>query len=144
MSHDNNWFHRMRRGEVPRAAVSELLQEAFETVDVQSGQLRMQVTAAPTFCNPAGGVQGGMISAMLDTATAGVVDATLLPDQVPVTLSLNVQFLSGARPGVLNAEAHITKRGRDTCFVQGDLYQGKSHVATAQAVLKILTLKKPS
>ena len=83
MIHDNNWFHRMRRGEVPRAAVSELLQEAFETVDVQSGQLRMQVTAAQAFCNPAGGVQGGMLSAMLDAATAGVVDATLLPDQVP-------------------------------------------------------------
>lgn len=141
MSVQNNWYHRMMRGEVARAAVMDLLNERIIELSLEQGRLRLCVQAKTEFCNPAGGVQGGMLSAVLDSVTAGLVDATLAPGHVPVTLSLNVQFLSGAKPGEIIAEARITKRGRDTCFVQGDLHQNGQHIATAQAVLKILELQ---
>jgi uncharacterized protein (TIGR00369 family) len=138
-SPSDNWFHRMRRGEAPRAAVSDLLGEAILYVDVAQGQLRVQFQAAPSFCNPAGGVQGGMLAAMLDAITAGLVDATLLPGQVPVTLSLHTQYLRPARVGELLGEAHFTRRGREVCFVHGQLLQAGQPVATAQATVKIMT-----
>lgn len=134
----DNWFHRMRRGETPPPPVAGLLGEQIGNVDAAAGVLEATYEADARFANPAGGVQGGMLGAMLDALTAGVVDATLQPGEVVATLSLNLQFLGAARPGPLQGRAWLSKRGREVCFVQGELSQGGRPVATAQAVCKIL------
>jgi len=134
----DNWFHRMRRGEVPPPPVAMLLGEAIVEVDVQAGTLRAEYLADERFANPAGGVQGGMLGAMLDALTAGLVDATLQPGEVVATLSLNLQFPGAARPGPLQGHAWLGKRGREVCFVNAELSQAGKVVATAQAVCKIL------
>jgi uncharacterized protein (TIGR00369 family) len=134
----HNWFHRMRRGEVPPAPVASLLAEAIQEVDIAAGTLRAVYVADERFANPAGGVQGGMLGAMLDALTAGLVDATLQPGEVVATLSLNLQFPGSARPGPLQGRAWLGKRGREVCFVNAELAQAGKVVATAQAVCKIL------
>ena len=135
-----NWFHRMRRGEAEPAPVSLLLNERITGVDLDAGTLDAEFTAPVAFSNPAGGVQGGMLGAMLDGLCAGLIDATLAPGQAPATLNLQLQFLAPARPGVLTGHAWFSKRGREICFVQGELQQDGKTVAAAQAVCKILTV----
>lgn len=135
----DNWFHRMRRGQTPPPPVATLLGEQIHAVDLAAGTLQTDYVADERFCNPAGGVQGGMLGAMLDALTAGLVDATLAPGQVVATLSLNLQFQGAARPGVLNGRAWLSKRGREVCFVQAELAQQGKLVASAQAVCKIIT-----
>lgn len=134
----DNWFHRMQRGETPPPPVAGLLGETIRAVDVQAGTLEADYLADARFANPAGGVQGGMLGAMLDALTAGLVDATLRPGEVVATLGLNVQFMGAARPGALQGRAWLSKRGREVCFVQAELSQAGKAVASAQAVCKIL------
>jgi len=136
--HTDAWFWRMRRGEAPEPPVAGLLGQRFEAVDAAAGTLRMRFEAAPTFLNPAGQVQGGMLGAMLDAATASIVDATLAPQEVVATLNLQLSFLRPAMAGELMAEARIVRRGRQVAFVEATLQQDGRAVAKAQATCMIV------
>ena len=136
----NGFYSRMLRGEAPRPAVQELLGNQVQAVDAAAGTLSLSFEGKPEFLNPAGGIQGGMLSAMLDDLTASLVDATLSAGQGVATLSLNVSFLRPARVGLLQGEAHLLRRGRDVCHVMGTLLQEGKEVATAVAVCKIVNM----
>ena len=128
----------MLRGEVARTPVLTLLGGKVEFVDAAAGTLRARYEGRDEFRNPAGTVQGGMLSAMLDDVTASLVDATLAAGQGVATLSLNVSFLRPARVGTLQAEATMMRRGRDVCHVMGTLQQDGKDIATAVAVCKVV------
>jgi uncharacterized protein (TIGR00369 family) len=132
------YFSRMLRGEVGRTPVLTLLGGEVEFVDAAAGILRARYEGRDEFRNPAGTVQGGMLSAMLDDVTASLVDATLAAGQGVATLSLNVSFLRPAQVGTLQAEATMMRRGRDVCHVMGTLKQHGKDVATAVAVCKVV------
>lgn len=133
-----NYFHRMLRGETPRPPVLMLLGSRIDAVDVAAGTLRATYEALPDFRNPAGTVQGGMLSAMLDDMTASLVDATLTAGQGVATLNLNVSFLRPTQVGPLQGETRMLRRGRDVCHVMGTLLQDGKEVATAVAVCKVI------
>ena len=132
------YFSRMLRGEVARTPVLTLLGGEVEFVDAESGTLRARYVGRDEFRNPAGSVQGGMLSAMLDDVTASLVDATLTAGQGVATLSLNVSFLRPAQVGSIQAEALMMRRGREVCHVMGTLRQDGKDVATAVAVCKVV------
>jgi uncharacterized protein (TIGR00369 family) len=132
------YFSRMLRGEVARTPVLTLLGGEVEFVDATAGTLRARYEGRDEFRNPAGTVQGGMLSAMLDDVTASLVDATLAAGQGVATLSLNVSFLRPAQVGTLQAEATMMRRGRDVCHVMGTLQQDGKDIATAVAVCKVV------
>lgn len=134
----DNWFQRMRRGAAPRAAVAELLGETITAVDLELGVLEARYHGAPSFLNPAGGVQGGVLGAMLDALTAGLVDATVGEHEAVATLSLNLAFLRPAAPGAIDGRAELLRRGREICHVSAQLSQQGRPVATAVAVCKIV------
>lgn len=131
-------FSRMLRGEVARSPVQDLLRSRVVAVDAGQGTLSAVYEAPDDFRNPAGSVQGGMLGAMLDDLTAGLVDATLGAGEAVATLNLNVSFLRPGVTGPLHGEAHLLRRGRDICHVQGTLTQHGKTVATAVAVCKVV------
>ena len=134
----NGYFSRMLRGETPRPPVLTLLGSRIDAVDATEGTLSASYEAQPGFRNPAGTVQGGMLSAMLDDLTASLVDATLAAGQGVATLNLNVSFLRPAQAGTLQGQARMLRRGRDVCHVMGTLWQDGKEVATAVAVCKVV------
>jgi len=136
----NGYFSRMLRGETPRPPVLTLLGSHIDTVDASAGTLSATYRAQASFRNPAGTVQGGMLSAMLDDLTASLVDATLAAGQGVATLNLNVSFLRPAQVGTLQGEARMLRRGRDVCHVMGTLLQDDKEVATAVAVCKVVSV----
>ena len=136
----NGYFSRMLRGEAPRAPVITLLGNRIEAVDAAAGTLSARYEAPRDFLNPAGTVQGGMLSAMLDDLTASLVGATLAAGQSVATLNLNVSFLRPAQVGTLQGQAQMLRRGRDVCHVMGTLLQDGKDVATAVAVCKIVSV----
>lgn len=138
MSDAQSTFNRMRRGELAPPPVLTLLGGVIREVDAEAGLLRTDYTAAPSFLNPAGGVQGGMLCAMLDDLSASLVDATLAAGQTVATLNLNVSFLRPARPGPLQGEANFLRRGRDICHVSATLSQDGKAVASAVATCKVI------
>ena len=132
-------FSRMLRGETPPAPVLTLLGSRISAVDAAAGSLSARSEAQANFRNPAGTVQGGLLSAMLDDLTASLIDATLAAGESVATLNLNVSFLRPAKVGTLQGEARMLRRGRDVCHVMGTLLQNGKEVATAVAVCKIVS-----
>jgi acyl-coenzyme A thioesterase PaaI-like protein len=50
-------------------AVARLLGWTLLSIDPERGEIRVRFEAKPDFLNPAGTVQGGILSAMLDDTT---------------------------------------------------------------------------
>jgi uncharacterized protein (TIGR00369 family) len=123
----------------PPAAVTlgwELLE-----VEPEAGTIRVAFQAGERFLNPAGVIQGGFLTAMLDDTLGPALVATLPEGQFASTLDLHVQFLRPARPGRFVGEGRVVKRGKEVCFLAGELIgpEGKAvAVATATSVVQAL------
>lgn len=135
---DLNWFDRMRAGLVPPAPVTQLLGGTIRASDATAGTLAVDYAPQPGFANPAGKVQGGMLGAMLDDLCAALVDSTLRPGEIVVTLNLNLSFLRAATIAPLEGRAWLQRRGREVCHVSAELRQGGAVVASAVATCTIV------
>ena len=124
------------RATPPPAAV--LLGWELVAVDPEAGTIEMAFQATEQFLNPFGMVQGGLLAAMLDDTLGPALVATLGPGQSAPTTDLHVQFLRPARPGRLVGRGRIVKRGKEICFLAGELLgpDGEA-VAVATATARI-------
>jgi uncharacterized protein (TIGR00369 family) len=111
----------MVSGEAPRPPIMETLgMSAFRP---ERGRVVVELPAQEFHYNPLGGVHGGVLSTLLDTA-AGCAVHTTLPAGVGYTsLDLSVKFL---RPvtvasGLLRCEGTVLQRGRRTALAEARL-----------------------
>ena len=92
----------------------------------EAGRVVVEMPAAEFHYNPLGGVHGGVLSTMLDTAAACAVHSTLAVGEGYTSLDLTVKFL---RPvtvdsGLLVCEGTVIQRGRRTALAQAQLTDG--------------------
>jgi len=126
--------------EIPPAAL--LLGREIVSIDVQSGEVKLRFTAKAEFANRHGTVQGGMLAAMLDSATGNAVMAGLPPQLTAVTTRLDMQFLKPAALGAIVATARLVHRDERTAEVTAELADSDGQtVATARAELRIRVRK---
>jgi uncharacterized protein (TIGR00369 family) len=85
------------------------------------GWVRIGFDGRADFCNPAGFVQGGILSAMLDDTMGPAVFVMTEGRLYTATLTLTVNFLKPARPGPIVGEATVTQLGKTIAFVSGQL-----------------------
>src|SRR5215471_8303335 len=85
------------------------------------GWIRIGFDGKPDFCNPAGFVQGGILSAMLDDTMGPAVFAMTEGRLYTATISMTVNFLAPAKPGRLIGEARVTQLGKTVAFIEGRL-----------------------
>src|SRR5215471_15880474 len=106
---------------IPRPRSAELLGWRLIDARPQEGLIKVGFDGKPEFCNPAGYVQGGILSAMLENSMGPA--ALIMTDGTfyTTTISLTVNFLSPARPGPLIVEARVTQLGRTIAFMEGRL-----------------------
>ncbi|MGW0659257.1 PaaI family thioesterase [Streptodolium elevatio] len=125
-------------GRTPPPPAAETLGWELVAVDPEQGTIEVAFQATERFLNPAGVVQGGFLAAMLDDTMGPALVATLPHGQFAPTLDLHVQFLRPARPGRLLGRGRIVQRGREVCFLAGELLspEGKI-VAVATATARI-------
>ena len=106
---------------------------------VEPGQMRFEFNATEQFLNPAGVVQGGFITAMLDETMGPAALAALGPGHMVPTLELKVSFLRPVRPGRLVADARVVHRGRSVVFLESSLRdEDGTLLATATATARIV------
>ncbi|MBA9004155.1 PaaI family thioesterase [Thermomonospora cellulosilytica] len=133
------WDVQAGRVAPPPAAVT--LGWELIAVDPEQGTIEVGFTAGEQFLNPAGVVQGGFLAAMLDDTLGPALVATLPEGQFAPTLDLHVQFLRPARPGRLVGRGRIVQRGREVCFLAGELIDPDGRpVAVATATARIMTM----
>ena len=76
------------------------------------GWLKVGFDGKAEFCNPAGFVQGGLLSAMLDDTMGPAVLVMTEGKSYTTTVSLTVNFLASAKPGPITVEAKVTQLGK--------------------------------
>jgi molybdopterin converting factor subunit 1 len=109
------------------------------------GHVRMEFTATEQFLNPAGVVQGGFITAMLDDTMGPAAVAQLGPGYFVPTLELKVSFLRPAGPGRLIADGRVVHLGKSVAFLEGTLEDEEGNVvAKATATARVIKLGGPS
>ena len=122
--------------------VARLLGREILRID-EDGTLHARFLARPEFANRHGTVQGGMVSAMLDSAVSAVLLAQLPDDLTSMTVRLETEFLRPAPLSVLHAKAWLMTRDERSATTRGELSAPDGTiVAAATAHLRILPRKR--
>ena len=109
----------------------------------QDGWVRIGFDGKADFCNPAGFVQGGILSAMLDDTMGPAVLVMTEGRLFTSTISMTVNFLAPARPGKLICEATVTQLGKTVAFVEGRLMaEDGALLATASTSARLVETAK--
>jgi molybdopterin converting factor subunit 1 len=110
----------------------------------EPGHVRFEFRATEQFLNPAGLVQGGFLTAMLDDTMGPAAIAQLGPGYFTPTLELKVNFLRPARPGRLVCDGRVVHLGKSVAFLEGSLADEDGNVvATATATARVVKLGEP-
>jgi uncharacterized protein (TIGR00369 family) len=110
--------------------------------DAAAGAKRIRYLARPEFANRHGTVQGGFLSAMLDSATSAALLAELSPEWTSVTVKLETSYLKPAPLGELIASARLISRDERNARSEAELATPDGIVlAKAVADLRILPRK---
>ena len=95
------------------------------TVDAEAGRAVLEFEAGPHMCHSGNIVQGGFVTGWIDATMAHAAIAKtgtrLDGPMLPLSLDITIAFHAAARPGLVQAEAWITRMGRSTCFAEGEL-----------------------
>ena len=109
------------------------------------GWIRIGFDGRKDFCNPAGFVQGGILSAMLDDTMGPAVFAMTDGRLYTATITMTVNFLAPAKPGRIFGEATVTQLGKTIAFVEGRLMAEDGAVlATATTSARLVETSKLS
>lgn len=109
------------------------------------GWIRIGFDGRKDFCNPAGFVQGGILSAMLDDTMGPAVFVMTDGKLYTATITMTVNFLAPASPGKLIGEANVTQLGKTIAFVSGRLMSEDGTVlATATTSARLVETAKLS
>jgi uncharacterized protein (TIGR00369 family) len=94
-----------------------------EGLEVEAGRVVFTMRAQEFHYNPIGGVHGGVIATLLDSAAACSVHSTLAMGEIYTSLDLNTRFLRPVtlESGLLRCEGTVLNRGRRTALAQAEL-----------------------
>ena len=107
------------------------------------GWIRIGFDGKAEFCNPAGFIQGGILSAMLDDTMGPAVFIMTEGKLYTATITMTVNFLSPARVGPIVGEADVRQLGRTIAFVEGKLTAADGTVlATSTASARLVEAAK--
>jgi len=109
----------------------------------KDGWVRIGFDGKKEFCNPAGFVQGGLLSAMLDDTMGPAVFVMTEGKLYTATITMTVNYLAPARPGPIVGEASVTQLGKTIAFVEGRLTaEDGTLLATATASARLVETAK--
>ena len=107
------------------------------------GWIRIGFDGRKDFCNPAGFIQGGILSAMLDDTMGPAVFVMTEGKLYTATITMTVNFLAPAKPGPLIGEANVTQLGKTVAFVEGRLMaEDGTLLATASTSARLVETAK--
>jgi uncharacterized protein (TIGR00369 family) len=125
--------------DIPAPPSAKLLGWRLLDARPDRGWLRVGFDGRPEFCNPAGFIQGGILSAMLDDTMGPAAFMTSEGRFYTTTISLTVNFLAPAKPGPLTVDAQVIQLGKSIAFMEGKLMADNGAVlATASTTARLI------
>lgn len=115
------YLRKMQAGELPPPPIAVLMDMRIDKVE--EGQVVFSFEPAEYHYNPIGGVHGGVISTLLDSAVACSVHSTLPAGMGYSSLELKVNFIRGlsVKTGRLFCEGNVLSAGRRVATAEGKL-----------------------
>jgi uncharacterized protein (TIGR00369 family) len=134
-------FLDMIEGRQPPPPAARLLGWRLLELDAEAGRIKVEFNGREEFLNPAGTIQGGLLSAMLDDTMGPAAMSFLGGKHMAQTLELKVNFMRPGRVGRILGEGHVAHAGRDILFLEGRLTDDQGKVlATATATCRVVGL----
>jgi uncharacterized domain 1 len=131
-------FRLMLEGKVPPAPIAASM--GFDLVEVSEGYAVFEGVPTQAFYNPLGGVHGGWMATLLDSACGCVVHSLLKPGQSYATLELKTAFHKGLKAGIkVRAEGRIVQMGRRAAYSEATL-KGEDGTLFASATSTCLVM----
>lgn len=106
---------------IPSSPSAKLLGWRLLDHDAERGWARIAFEAKPEFCNPAGYIQGGFLTAMLDDCMGPAAWFKSGGKQYTTSIDMHVTFLAPAKPGPLFGEGQVIKLGGTIGFMEAKL-----------------------
>jgi uncharacterized protein (TIGR00369 family) len=107
--------------------------------DPEAGRVRIGFDGKAAFCNPAGFIQGGILTAMLDDTMGPAVFIKTQGRLYTATIGMTVNFLAPAKVGPIVGEARVVKISKTIDFVEGKLADTDDTVlATASSSARLV------
>lgn len=104
-------------------------------------EVTMRFEATAQMCHSQVIVQGGFITAMVDSAMAHAAMGCYAQRVAVPTLEIKVSFLEAGNPGPMQAKARAVRLGRSVGFLEAWLYQRDRLIATATSTIRIIVPK---
>jgi uncharacterized protein (TIGR00369 family) len=128
---------------IPASPSATLLGWRLEDHDAEKGWVRIAFEGRRDFLNPAGFVQGGFLSAMLDDCMGPAVWIMTGGELYTATINMTVSFLAPASPGALFGEGQVIQLGKSIAFLEARLLDsGGQLLARASASARLLASKR--
>jgi uncharacterized protein (TIGR00369 family) len=109
----------------------------------EDGWIRLGFDGKSDFCNPAGFVHGGFLSAMLDDAMNQAAFVKAEGKAYPTTISMTVNYLAPAKVGPVIVEASVTLFGKTIVFTEARLMAaGGGLLATSTGSVRMIDTAK--
>jgi uncharacterized protein (TIGR00369 family) len=137
----NSFFWKAQREGVPACSAAKTLGSNFIKIDPDAGTVQLEFMGKNEFTNPVGNVQGGFLAAMLDETMGPALAATLSEGEFAPAIDLNIQFINPASVGKIEAFGRIDKKGKEVCYLSGELRQNGKVVAKSTAAAIIRKIK---
>lgn len=129
--------------DIPMPACAKTLGYEFQSLDRDARTMRVKFTATDAMLNPAGGVQGGFLTAMLDDVMGSMLVALTNGEKGPISVDLHTQFLRPARLGSFFGEARVKHMTNTTAFTEATLSDEAGEiVASAVQTQRLMPLKQ--
>lgn len=114
-------------------------------LDMTALTTRVRFDGKADFTNPAGYIQGGYLTAMLDDAIGMLATMKTGTDKFPSTVDLHTTFLRPVRVGAIEVVARLRNIGRSMIFADAELFDPRGkEAARAVASLTINPRKAPA
>ena len=107
-----------------RPVYLDMFHAKVEKIDKSEQTLVMSFKASSDFCHTGGRIlQGGFVATMLDCSMAFLAFELTDYEKSPMTIDMNINYLSSGAPGKYLSKAKVIKIGKSIGFFSAELFQ---------------------
>jgi uncharacterized protein (TIGR00369 family) len=136
-----DYLKAMIANELPPPPIAALIQ--FDLVDAEPGKVVLTCQPDESVYNPSGGVHGGLVCTLLDSAAGLALHSTLPAGKGYTSIEIKVNYLKAVRlnTGPLTTTGTVVKSGSRVGFTEGVVTDTSGAVvATATSTLLVFDL----
>ena len=125
-------------GQTPVTALAKML--GMRLTAVEPGEAVIEIQTGPEHANLFGGVHGGVLCSLVDSAMGLAHASTLEPGETFTTIDLQIGFVRGVKIALLRARGRVIRRGRNVSFVESEVHDEAGRLI-AKATCTCLTIR---